>query len=141
VCVLSVSGELDFLCAGSLVRRARGLVDGRAERLVLDLSGLMFADCAGARALAAVAGLVPGHCPVIVRSAQPAVRRILELMGADLESGRGAALPGAGRAAGWPVLAPRGRAQARGGGAAGDVVHARSWRVRAFSRRGRPPGW
>jgi anti-anti-sigma factor len=96
VCVLSVSGELDFLCAGSLVRRARGLVDGRAERLVLDLSGLMFTDCAGARALAAVANLVPGHCPVIVRSAQPAVRRILELMGADLESGRGAALPGPG---------------------------------------------
>jgi anti-anti-sigma factor len=96
VCVLSVSGELDFLCAESLVRRARGLVDGRAERLVLDLSGLMFADCAGVRALAAVTGLVPGHCPVIVRSASPGVRRILELTGADLESRRGAAVPGPG---------------------------------------------
>lgn len=100
MCVLSVSGELDFLSAGSLVRQARGLVDGRAERLVLDLSGLMFADCAGVRALAAVAGLVPDYCPVIVRSAQPAVRRILELLGADLETGRtgrGAAVPGPGR--------------------------------------------
>jgi anti-anti-sigma factor len=96
VCVLSVSGELDFLSAGSLVRRARGLVDGRAERLVLDLSGLMFADCAGVRALAAVAGLVSDHCPVIVRSARPAVRRILELLGADLESRRGPAVPGPG---------------------------------------------
>jgi anti-anti-sigma regulatory factor len=67
------------------------------ERLVPDVSGLPFADCAGVRALAAVAGLVPDHCPVIVRSARPAVRRILELTGADLESGRGAPYRAGGR--------------------------------------------
>jgi len=88
VCVLSVSGELDLICADSFAERARRLVDGQAERLVLDLSGLIFADCAGARRLADVTGMVPDDCPVIVRSARPVVLRVLELMGLDLESAR-----------------------------------------------------
>ena len=50
---------------------------------MLDLAGLVFADCAGVRALAGVTGMVPGTCPVIVRSACPLVRRILELMGLE----------------------------------------------------------
>lgn len=90
VCVLSIGGELDFGSAGGFSERARRLVDVRAERLVLDLSGLMFADCAGARALAGVTDMVPGDCPVIIRSARPAVRRMLDLMGLDLEAARGA---------------------------------------------------
>ena len=76
------------------------------ERLVPDVSGLPFADCAGVRALAAVAGLVPDHCPVIVRSARPAVRRILELTGADLESGRGAPYRAGGPMAGTRAARP-----------------------------------
>jgi anti-sigma B factor antagonist len=91
VCVLSVSGELDFVTADGFAERARLAVGGRAERLVLDLSGLAFADCCGARALAAVTRGVPGDCPVIVRSAGPVVRRLLDLMGLDLESRRGEA--------------------------------------------------
>jgi anti-anti-sigma factor len=88
VCVLSVSGELDLICADRFAERAWRLADGQAERLVLDLSGLVFADCAGARQLAGVTGIVPDDCPVVVRSARPAVRRVLELMGLDLESAR-----------------------------------------------------
>jgi anti-anti-sigma factor len=109
VCVLSVSGELDLICADSFAERARRLVDAQAERLVLDVSGLMFADCAGARRLADVTGMVPDDCPVIVRSARPVVRRVLELMGLDLESARSRAdrgrpgRPGADR----PHAAPR----------------------------------
>lgn len=83
VCLLSVSGELDFASAEDFTVRARRLVDGRPKRLVLDLAGLVFADCAGVRALAGVTGMVPGTCPVIVRSACPLVRRILELMGLE----------------------------------------------------------
>jgi anti-anti-sigma factor len=47
VCLLPVSGELDFASAEDFTEWARRLVDGRTERLVLDLSGLVFADCAG----------------------------------------------------------------------------------------------
>jgi anti-anti-sigma factor len=91
VCVLSVIGVLDFLTAEGFAERAGLAVGGRAERLVLDLSGLAFADCCGARALAAVTRAAPGDCPVIVRSARPVVRRLLDLMNLDLESGHGEA--------------------------------------------------
>jgi anti-anti-sigma factor len=94
VCVLWVSGELDALSADGFAKQARGLIDRRAERLVLDLSGLLYADCAGVRALAAMTGLVPGDCPVIVRSARPIVRRVLELTGVALESRRDRAVTG-----------------------------------------------
>jgi anti-anti-sigma factor len=87
VCVLRVSGELDFLTAGEFAQRARVLADVEPERLVLDLSGLVFADCCGARALAAAIRVVPGGCPVIVRSVRPMVRRLLDLLGLNLERG------------------------------------------------------
>ena len=64
---------------------------------MLDLSGLVFADCAGVRAQAGVTDMVPGTCPVIIRSAGPPVRRILKLMGLEDRPGQ------AGRAAAaWP---------------------------------------
>jgi anti-anti-sigma factor len=91
VCVLSVSGVLDLVTAEGFTERAGLAICGRPERFVLDLSGLAFADCAGARALAAVTRAVPGDCPVIVRSARPIVRRLLDLMNLDLECGRGKA--------------------------------------------------
>jgi anti-anti-sigma regulatory factor len=59
-------------------------VDEPTERFVLDLAGLTFLDCAGARALAAVTSLLPSGCPVIIRSLSPAARRILDLLNMDL---------------------------------------------------------
>lgn len=94
VCVLSVSGELDLLSAARFAEQTALAIDGRAERLVLDLSGLAFVDCCGARALAALTEAVPDGCPVIVRSARPVVRRMLELMGVDLQARRGKCGPG-----------------------------------------------
>jgi anti-anti-sigma factor len=87
VCVLAVRGDLD---AGSSARFAeltqRVLtMQPRAKRVVLDLSGLRFLDCGGARALAAVARSAPGRSPVVVRSIRPAVRRVLDLMCLDLD--------------------------------------------------------
>lgn len=52
---------------------------------MLDLSGLAFLDCRGARALAEAARAVPVDSPVIVRSVCPRVRRVLDLLGLDLE--------------------------------------------------------
>jgi anti-anti-sigma factor len=86
VCVLAVTGELDLLMVADLAESAAAALQIPAERFVLDLSRLSFIDCCGARALAAITRTIPAGCPVIVRSVSPAVRRVLDLMGVNLES-------------------------------------------------------
>ncbi len=54
VCVLTVSGELDIATTPTLTQQAAAALRQPAERLIIDLSGLQFIDCGGARALAAV---------------------------------------------------------------------------------------
>jgi anti-sigma B factor antagonist len=83
--VLAVSGELDVVSTNRLLDAAAPAVAADYERFVLDLAGLTFTDCYGARALAALAATVPDECPVIVCSVQPAVRRVLDLTGITLE--------------------------------------------------------
>ena len=56
-----------------------------AERVVIDLSGLKFADCTGVQALSAVAHAVPADCPVLVRGVDPRVRKVLDIVGVTLE--------------------------------------------------------
>ena len=58
-------------------------VDNRIERLVLDLAGVTFLDCAGVRALAMAASFAPSGCPVIIRSLSPPARRIITVLGTD----------------------------------------------------------
>ena len=84
VCVLTLGGDLDFLAAAEFLERVARLVDARTERLVFELAGLRFLDCAGARALANAAYLAPSGCPVIIRSVSPAARRVLDLLGLKL---------------------------------------------------------
>lgn len=86
VCVLAVAGELDLVTVADLAESAALALKTPAERFVLDLSRLSFTDCAGGRALAAITRTVPAGCPVIVRPVSPAVRRVLDLMGVNLES-------------------------------------------------------
>lgn len=85
VCVLTIGGELDVLTVANLAKPATAALKVQAERFVLDLSGLTFIDCCGARALATMTRAVPADCPVVVRSASPAVRRVLDLLGMNLE--------------------------------------------------------
>ena len=86
VCALILSGDLDLSeTAGFLVQAALA-VDNRIERLVLDLAGVTFLDCAGVRALARAASFAPSGCPVIIRSLSPAARRILGLLDLDAAS-------------------------------------------------------
>ena len=87
VCVLAVSGELDVLTVPRFAESAAEAVQTPAERFVLDLSGLRSADCRGARTLAATAQAAAAGCPVIVRSVRPPVRRVLDLLALNLESG------------------------------------------------------
>ena len=68
VLVLVISGDLDTITAAKFAEHASGAADGQVERLVLDLAGLRFIDCCGARALAAVTRTVGDDCPVIVRA-------------------------------------------------------------------------
>jgi len=86
VCVLAVTGELDLCTVADLAESAAAALKTPAERLVLDLARLSFTDCCGARALAAITRTIPADCPVIVRSVSPAVRRVMDLMGVNLES-------------------------------------------------------
>ena len=81
-----VTGELDLFTVADLAESAAAALKTPAERYVLDLSRLSFIDCCGVRVLAAITRTIPAGCPVIVRSVSPAVRRVLDLMGLNLES-------------------------------------------------------
>jgi anti-anti-sigma factor len=83
VCTLILSGDLDFPATGGFLEQAALAVDDRTERLVYDLAGVTFLDCAGVRALSIAARLAPGGCPVIIRSLSPMARRIAELLDLD----------------------------------------------------------
>jgi anti-anti-sigma factor len=86
VCALILSGDLDLSETGGFLGPAALAIDNRTERLVLDLAGVTFLDCAGVRALTMAASFAPSGCPVIIRSLSPAARRILELLDLDVES-------------------------------------------------------
>jgi anti-anti-sigma factor len=100
ICVLTLDGDLDLLAVPRFLMRAAQVIDEPAERFVLDLAGLTFLDCAGARALAAVTDLLPSGCPVIIRSLSPVARQTLDLLKVDLrqqpsvEEAHGASLVG-----------------------------------------------
>jgi anti-anti-sigma factor len=80
---VAISGELDVTTSESLIRLLAELADGRPISLSIDMSKVSFLDCASARLLiGASAFLPPGERPVL-SSVQPAVRRLLELIGLD----------------------------------------------------------
>ena len=83
VCTLILSGALDLLAADEFLQHAARVLDDRIERLVLDLAGVTFLDCAGVRALAIATCFAPGGCPVIIRSLSPPARRIITILGTD----------------------------------------------------------
>ena len=83
VCTLIVVGALDSLAADGFLQQAARVLDNRVGRLVLDLAGVTFLDCAGVRALAIASCFAPGDCPVIIRSLRPPARRIITALGTD----------------------------------------------------------
>ena len=79
--VVAVSGEVDVCTEGALQQVLLRIMRERG-RLLLDLSGVSFIDCAGLRALLTTrrrAELCGGFMRLIATSA--AVRRIIELTG------------------------------------------------------------
>jgi anti-anti-sigma factor len=100
--IICVSGELDVASAPILTERAGRVLRDPAERLELDLSGLTFIDCAGARALGVLKKSVPPGCPVLVRGASRRVRKVVAIVEAPVESG---VVPGPDGGRG-PVIVP-----------------------------------
>jgi anti-anti-sigma factor len=94
-----LAGELDAGTAAALAGPLADALAGGPARLVFDLAGLDFLDCAGARALArAGRHLPPGQRPVL-RGPGPIVLRLLQLTGLDRQftiepAGPGPARPG-----------------------------------------------
>ena len=81
-----VRGDLDLSETAWFLTQAALAVDDQAERLVFDLAGVTFLDCAGVRALMVATGFAPEGCPVIIRSLSPIARRILDVLDVDLGS-------------------------------------------------------
>ena len=80
--IVAISGEVDICTEASLQQALLRIIRERGARLMLDLSGVSFMDCAGLRALLATrrrAELRGGFLRLIATSA--AVRRIIELTG------------------------------------------------------------
>lgn len=81
--MIVLGGELDLVTAPILGEQlVRILADG-PDRLVFDMAGIRFIDCAGALLVCGTGRhLPPGQRPVIRRPSRP-VRRLLHLTGMD----------------------------------------------------------
>jgi anti-anti-sigma factor len=77
-----VSGELDMGNVDRLLRAVEP-VAVRGAHLLLDLSQLEFMDCSGIRALTAILTAIGPDGRLLLRDPTMAVRRVLELVGAD----------------------------------------------------------
>jgi len=81
IATVTVSGELDLTSAPRLTECLLKVGETHPERLVLDLSGLVFVDVAGARALDASYQALEAVCPVILRRPQPSARKVFRRSG------------------------------------------------------------
>jgi anti-anti-sigma factor len=82
--IVAISGEVDVCTEAALQQALLRIIRERGARLMLDVSGVSFMDCAGLRALLAArrrAEMCGGFLHLIAASA--AVRRITELTGAQ----------------------------------------------------------
>ena len=81
--IVAVSGDVDVCTEAPLQQALLRIIRERGARLMVDVSGVSFMDCAGLRALLATrrrAEMRGGFLRLIATSA--AVRRIIELTGA-----------------------------------------------------------
>lgn len=76
-----IRGELDVVTAPLLSRQLAPALDDGPQRLVFDMAGVDFIDCAAVRLIVSTGQYLPtGRLPVI-RRPSVAVRRVLELTG------------------------------------------------------------
>jgi anti-anti-sigma factor len=77
-----VSGELDIGNVDRLIRAVKPAATPGAH-LILDLSRLDFMDCSGVRALIEILTAIGPDGRLLIRRPSSAVRRVLELSGAE----------------------------------------------------------
>ena len=76
-----ISGELDAATAPLLARRLAQILADGPQRLVFDMAGVGFIDCAAARLVVGTGRCLPAGRRPVIRHPSPAVRRMLELTG------------------------------------------------------------
>jgi anti-anti-sigma factor len=82
--VVRLQGELDVFTRDRLRHAIGSALQGHPPILVVDLSGLDFADCAGISTLVwAQKRLAAGGSELVTIGAKPVVRRLLQLTGLD----------------------------------------------------------
>jgi anti-anti-sigma factor len=73
---VAVLGEIDFFTAPALSVRLDEVIDiARPRRLIVDLAGVPFLDCAGARAVAGARAALPECCQMVLCSLRPSLVR------------------------------------------------------------------
>lgn len=76
-----ISGELDAATTPLLARRLAQILADGPQRLVFDMAGVGFIDCAAARLIVGTGRCLPTGRRPVIRRPSPAVRRMLELTG------------------------------------------------------------
>jgi anti-sigma B factor antagonist len=76
-----IGGELDPVTTPLLARRLAEILADRPQRLVFDMAGVGFIDCAAARLIVGTSRFLPAGRRPVIRRPSPAVRRMLELTG------------------------------------------------------------
>ena len=97
--VVSVMGEVDLATAPVLEETLLGMAEGRADRLIVDLTGCSFLDSRGLQALVkARARLERPNRPLTLVLSNPGVLKVFRITGCDalfeIHSSRGAAVNG-----------------------------------------------
>lgn len=80
---VTVCGEVDFATAGILTQQLSEIAAREPDRLVIDLGEVEFLDAAGVHAITRTRHALPEHCPLVLQSPAPQVRKVLEMTGLD----------------------------------------------------------
>jgi anti-sigma B factor antagonist len=76
-----IRGELDAATTPLLAHRLAQILADGPQRLVFDMAGVGFIDCAAARLIVGTARCLPTGRRPTIRHPSPAVRKMLELTG------------------------------------------------------------
>lgn len=75
-----IRGELDLVTASLLSRHLAPALDDRLQRLVFDMAGVDFIDCAALQLIASTIRYLPAGRRPVIRHPSAAVRRMLKLI-------------------------------------------------------------
>lgn len=83
VATVTVGGDIDANTVGLLRDCLAVVLKQHPERLIINLAAVGFLDSSAIHAFTQARHVLPGRHPVVLRSPQDAVRRIIELTGID----------------------------------------------------------